>query len=45
MPARPVTLDDLPERLPPVVLLVGDEELLVNRAVAALSASPTISID
>ena len=39
MPARPVTLDDLPERLPPVVLLVGDEELLVNRAVAALSAA------
>jgi DNA polymerase-3 subunit delta len=36
MPARPVTLDDLPDPLPPAVLLVGDEELLVARAVGAL---------
>ncbi len=39
MPARPVTADDLPEPLPGLVLLVGDEELLVGRAVAALSAA------
>ena len=39
MPARPVTLDDLPEPLPGVVLLVGDEELLVERAVSALAAA------
>jgi DNA polymerase-3 subunit delta len=39
MPARTVSPDDLPERLPPVVLLVGDEELLVGRAISALSAA------
>jgi DNA polymerase-3 subunit delta len=39
MPARPVTLADLPEPLPPLVLLVGDEELLVGRALTALSAA------
>jgi DNA polymerase-3 subunit delta len=39
MPARPVSLDDLPERLPGVVLLVGDEELLVGRAISAVSAA------
>lgn len=39
MPARPVSLDDLPSPLPPVVLLVGDEELLVDRAVGAISAA------
>lgn len=39
MPARPVSIDDLPTPLPGVVLLVGDEELLVGRAVGALSAA------
>ena len=38
MPARPVGIDELPDPLPPVVLLVGDEELLVARAVSALAA-------
>lgn len=37
MPARPVTLDDLPDPLPPTVLLVGDEELLITRAITALA--------
>ncbi len=39
MPARPVSLDDLPDELPPLVLLVGDEELLVGRAVSAVAAA------
>lgn len=39
MPARPVSLDDLPADLPGVVLLVGDEELLVGRAISAISAA------
>jgi DNA polymerase-3 subunit delta len=39
MPARTVSPDDLPDQLPPVVLLVGDEELLVGRAISALSAA------
>jgi DNA polymerase-3 subunit delta len=39
MPARPVSLDDLPEPLPPLVALVGDEELLVGRAISSLSAA------
>jgi DNA polymerase III subunit delta len=39
MPARAVSLDDLPEQLPGVVLLVGDEELLVGRAISAISAA------
>jgi DNA polymerase-3 subunit delta len=39
MPARPVSLDDLPDNLPPIVLLVGDEELLVGRAIGAISAA------
>jgi DNA polymerase-3 subunit delta len=39
MPARPVSVDDLPDPLPGVVLLVGDEELLVERAVSALAAA------
>lgn len=39
MPSRPVDLDDLPNPLPGVVLLVGDEELLVDRAVAAVAAA------
>lgn len=38
MPARPVSIDDLPDVLPSVVLLVGDEELLVGRAVSAVAA-------
>jgi DNA polymerase-3 subunit delta len=40
MPAvRAVTVDDLPEPLPGLVLLVGDEELLVERAIGALAAA------
>lgn len=39
MPARPATAADLPTPLPPVVLLVGDEELLVDRAVGAVTAA------
>jgi DNA polymerase-3 subunit delta len=39
MPARPVSLDDLPADLPGVILLVGDEELLVGRAISAISAA------
>jgi len=38
MAARPVSLDQLPDPIPPVVLLVGDEELLVSRAVSAIAA-------
>ena len=36
---RAVSLDDLPEPLPPLVLLVGDEELLVTRSISAVSAA------
>lgn len=39
MPARPVDVDDLPQPLPGVVLVVGDEELLVDRAIGAISAA------
>jgi DNA polymerase-3 subunit delta len=39
MPSRPISLDDLPDPLPPLVLLVGDEELLVDRAVSAVTAA------
>ena len=39
MPARPITVDDLPTPLPQLVLLVGDEELLVDRAVSAVAAA------
>jgi DNA polymerase-3 subunit delta len=39
VPARPLAVDDLPETLTPVVLLVGDEELLVGRAVSAVTAA------
>jgi DNA polymerase-3 subunit delta len=39
VPARPVRLEDLPDPLPGVVLLVGDEELLVDRAVHAITAA------
>ena len=37
--ARPVTLDQLPDPLPPLVLLIGDEELLVTRGVSAVAAA------
>ena len=36
---RGATVDDLPDPLPPVALVVGDEELLVTRAVGALAAA------
>lgn len=39
MPARPVSVDDLPAPLPGVILVVGDEELLVGRAISAISAA------
>lgn len=39
MPARPITVDDLPTPLPRFVLLVGDEEFLVDRAVGAVAAA------
>lgn len=39
MPARPLSIDDLPSPLPPVVLVVGDEELLVGRAVSAVASA------
>jgi DNA polymerase-3 subunit delta len=39
MPPRAVSIDDLPDPLPPTVLLLGDEELLVGRAVGALTAA------
>lgn len=39
MPSRSVSLDDLPEPLPPLVLLVGEEELLVERAIGAVAAA------
>jgi len=39
MAARPVSLDDLPDTLPGVVALVGDEELLVERAISSLAAA------
>jgi DNA polymerase-3 subunit delta len=35
---RPASTDHLPDVLPGVVLLVGDEELLVNRGVSAVAA-------
>ena len=35
----PSRLDDLPDPLPPLVLLVGDEELLVARSVSAVAAA------
>jgi DNA polymerase-3 subunit delta len=38
MGVRPITAADLPDPLPAVVLLVGDEELLVDRAVGAVAA-------
>jgi DNA polymerase-3 subunit delta len=41
VPARPVTAEDLPSPLPPVLLLVGDEDLLVDRAVGAIAAAAT----
>jgi DNA polymerase-3 subunit delta len=36
---RPVRLDDLPDPLPALVLVVGDEEFLVDRAIAAVTAA------
>lgn len=39
MPSRPVRVDDLPVPLPGVVLLVGDEELLVERAISSVAAA------
>lgn len=39
MPARPISIDDLPQVLPPVLLLVGDEELLIARAVSAIASA------
>lgn len=38
MPARAVGPDDLPQQLPGVLLLVGEEELLVGRAISAIAA-------
>jgi len=34
---RPVSIDELPDPLPPVVLLIGDEELLISRGVTAVA--------
>lgn len=47
MASRPVSVESLPDPLPGVALLVGDEELLVERAIGAIStaarrADPTI---
>lgn len=39
MAPRAVAVDDLPSPLPSLVLLVGDEELLVDRAIAAVTAA------
>jgi DNA polymerase III subunit delta len=39
MPARTVTVDDLPQPLPPTIAVVGDEELLVERAISAVTAA------
>ena len=39
MPSRPVDIDDLPDPLPSLFLLVGDEGLLVDRAISAISAA------
>ncbi len=38
-PARTLSADELPQPLPPLVAVVGDEELLVTRAIAAVSAA------
>ena len=39
MPVGPIRPEDLPTPLPGVVLLVGDEELLVERAIGAVTAA------
>lgn len=39
MPARPVSLEDLPDPLPGLFLLVGDEDMLVDRAIGAIAAA------
>lgn len=44
MPARSVRIDDLPRPLPPLFLLTGDEDLLVDRAISAISAA-TVQAD
>ena len=36
---RTATSDQLPDPLPPVVLLIGDEELLVTRGISAVAAA------
>jgi DNA polymerase-3 subunit delta len=36
---RPIDVDDLPDPMPRIVLVVGEEELLVTRAVAAVAAA------
>jgi len=38
VPPKLLSLDDLPTPLPPVLLLVGDEELLISRAIAAVGS-------
>jgi DNA polymerase-3 subunit delta len=45
---RGVSIDQLPDPLPPLVLLIGDEELLVTRGISAVAArlraaSPDVS--
>ncbi|MGN6608384.1 MAG: DNA polymerase III subunit delta [Jatrophihabitans sp.] len=39
MPSRAITAADLPTPLPAAVLLVGDEELFVERAISAISSA------
>jgi DNA polymerase-3 subunit delta len=39
MPVRPIAIYDIPAELPDRILLVGDEELLVGRAISAISAA------
>ena len=39
MAPRIIDVDNLPDPLPPLVLLVGDEELLVGRAIGELAAA------
>jgi DNA polymerase-3 subunit delta len=43
MPARTVSVDDLPQPPPAVVAVVGDEELLVERAISAVTAAARIA--
>ncbi|HEV7191807.1 MAG TPA: DNA polymerase III subunit delta [Jatrophihabitantaceae bacterium] len=39
MPQRPIAIHDIPAEPPALLLLVGDEELLIGRAIAAISAA------